>query len=66
MTKKDFEAFAEYIKNLPVKQFGAGEREDMAIMVAEIASKSNPRFDKKQFFVTCELITLAKCLDNKI
>ncbi len=50
MSKKHFIAFAEYIKNLPVKQYGAGERQDMAEMVAKIAIQDNPNFDRARFF----------------
>jgi hypothetical protein len=55
MTKKHFIQFAEHIKNLPVKSHGRGERESMANMVCEIASKDNPRFDRARFMVACGL-----------
>ena len=47
MTQKDFIAFAKYISNLNPKQFGRGEREDMANMV--IAVQDNPNFNKEKF-----------------
>lgn len=55
MTKKHFIAFAAYIKSLPVKQYGAGERRDMAEMVAKIAAQDNPNFDRARFLKACGL-----------
>lgn len=55
MTKKHFIAFAKYIKELPVKQYGAGERRDMAEMVAKIAAQHNPNFNRARFFAACGL-----------
>ena len=55
MTKKHFIAFAKYIANLNPKQFGRGEREDMANMVAAIAAQDSSLFDKERFLKACGL-----------
>lgn len=55
MTKKHFIQFAEYINNLPVKQYGRGEREGMAEMVCKIAIGDNPKFNKGRFLKACGL-----------
>ncbi len=67
MTKEQLAWFANYIKSLPVKQFGAGEREDMATMVAELAAKEDINFDKVIFFLDCGLTSFpdfARCFDD--
>ncbi len=53
MSKKHFVQFAEYIAALPPKQYGEGEKMDMAEMVAVIAEKDNSRFDRARFFAAC-------------
>ena len=54
MTKKHFEAFAEYIK----AQKGITSDTDLrtfADIVAAVASRDNPRFDRDRFLKACGL-----------
>lgn len=56
MTKKHFEAFADYIRhNILGGDITRETAQAMADMVAYIASQDNPRFDRARFFKACGL-----------
>lgn len=58
MTKRHFEAFAEYIRLAAMRDINHRtelERRYLARMVADIAVTFNPRFDRARFYRACGL-----------
>ena len=56
MSKKHFEAFAQYIREYSEQCPGVTkEKQAMAQMICKIAARDNPRFDCRRFLVACGL-----------
>lgn len=53
LTRKDFEALAQIIKEIPAQ---GADAEWLAHRVASYGAASNPRFDKARFIAACEPI----------
>jgi hypothetical protein len=54
-SKKDYEAFAEHIRNLPPKFYPVKVRNSMACMCCILFSRDNDLFDWKRFYAACGL-----------
>lgn len=59
MTKKHFIALAQEISRIEFPcRFAAAQA------VANVAQAHNPRFDRRRFFIACDLAQLAQCVPH--